>query len=180
MLVISDLYFKMENKEHNPWSFIEQYYPNYSSSDMIARADDLSKVIHEEEEDQDDAYVMLRDEFEGNRETVKEEYNRIHLEIYEDAVEAFQEEEEKRFPNSFANWQETHFEVIDNLMLMVNKDENHKQPEQLSMILTMQGRHGLWELAKSLTDQFELKNKGRKWDGEFYDEIEEFVKEAIK
>ena len=42
-----------------------------------------------------------------------------------------------------------------------------------------QGHGGLYELAEELTDEFELLNKGRVWDGEFFDEIEEFLSEKL-
>jgi hypothetical protein len=35
-------------------------------------------------------------------------------------------------------------------------------------------------LANDLTDEFELLNKDREWDGEFFDEIERFLDEKFK
>jgi hypothetical protein len=77
-----------------------------------------------------------------------------------------------KFINGFTSWQETHFEVVsvithiwrlDNLYGLVA--ERHEA----------QGTGGLYELAKELTDEFEKMNEERQWDGEFFDEIEEFL-----
>ena len=38
-----------------------------------------------------------------------------------------------------------------------------------------QGTGGMYELAEELTDEFEKLNADREWDGEFFDEIEEFI-----
>jgi hypothetical protein len=37
------------------------------------------------------------------------------------------------------------------------------------------GTGGLYELAESLTDDFEKLNAGRLWDGEFFEEIWDFL-----
>jgi hypothetical protein len=59
--------------------------------------------------------------------------------------------------------------------------ENAKdKPCQLISELRMDGgRMALWDLANELTKEFENKNKGRKWDGEFYDEIDAFVESKL-
>jgi len=43
----------------------------------------------------------------------------------------------------------------------------------------MGGRGALYELAEDWTNQFEERNKNRDWDGEFFDEIEQFITEKI-
>jgi hypothetical protein len=48
-------------------------------------------------------------------------------------------------------------------------------------IVNIQGGTGLfYELATVWTDEFEAKNKGREWDGEFFEEIDAFVEGKIK
>ena len=47
-------------------------------------------------------------------------------------------------------------------------------------VLEAQGRGGLYELAKELTDKFENKYKGKEWDGEFFDTINEFLEEELR
>lgn len=83
---------------------------------------------------------------------------------------------EKIFPNGFASWQETHYEVVKAIEVEQGKDapkgivkERHEA----------QGHGGLYELAEELTDEFEKLNEGRKWDGEFFDEIDEFINKKL-
>jgi hypothetical protein len=70
------------------------------------------------------------------------------------------------------SWIETHHEIVSAIAISLHLDEPDtifiKRSEE-------QGTGGLYELAKELTDEFELLNKDREWDGEFFDEIEEFI-----
>lgn len=78
--------------------------------------------------------------------------------------------------DEFASFRETHFEVVNAIALENAKDK----PCQLISELRMDGgRMALWDLANELTKEFENKNKGRKWDGEFYDEIDAFVESKL-
>ena len=43
----------------------------------------------------------------------------------------------------------------------------------------MQGAGGFYELAQELTDKFEMLNKDREWDGDFWDEIEQFLESEL-
>lgn len=43
-----------------------------------------------------------------------------------------------------------------------------------------QGRGGVWELAEKLTDKFEKLNEDREWNGEYFDELEDFLTEELK
>jgi len=71
------------------WDFVEKYYPNYTSSDEISLADDLSKLTHGEING--DAETMLNEEYGGdiNNPKIQADYDRIHVEIYETAIENF-------------------------------------------------------------------------------------------
>ncbi len=40
----------------------------------------------------------------------------------------------------------------------------------------IQGTGGLYEIAEEWTDEFEKLNEGREWDGEFFDELEDFCR----
>lgn len=86
--------------------------------------------------------------------------------------------ETKNFPNGFASWQETHYEVVEKLTLVSQVDED-LMPPLISFIYTMGGRGALYELAEELTDEFEKLNEGREWDGEFFGEIESFIDNAL-
>ena len=79
---------------------------------------------------------------------------------------------EKQFPNGFDSWQETHYEVVAEITRIVEADEPFGL---VSETLSTQGTGGLYELAKELTDEFEKLHAGREWDGEFFDEIWEFL-----
>lgn len=82
----------------------------------------------------------------------------------------------KHFPNGFENWQETHFEVVQAIALEAAKD----QPQGIVKLRQEnQGHGGLYELAEELTDEFEKLNEGKNWDGEFFDEIEEFLEKKL-
>lgn len=88
----------------------------------------------------------------------------------------------KRFPNGFTSWYETHHEIVAHITRRTNRMLSGKN--RMSGIIAerydVQGTGGLYELAEELTDRFELINKGRQWDGEFFDELEEFLTNELK
>jgi hypothetical protein len=88
----------------------------------------------------------------------------------------------KEFLNGFASWQETHYEVVAAITteLMADYEYNEFRDDLIRITLREKGHGGLYELANDLTDEFELLNKGREWDGEFFDEIERFLDEKFK
>lgn len=87
----------------NIWNFVEQYYPNYSSSDEILYNDDLLKLLEGEvDTGADSLYNMLSDilieeslGIEPSEEEVlefaKESYNQSLVEIYELAIQGYLE-----------------------------------------------------------------------------------------
>lgn len=67
----------------------------------------------------------------------------------------------KEFPNGFASWQETHYEIVSAIEYEQRKDnpqgvvlERHES----------QGHGGLYELAEELTDEFENKYNSEHWE----------------
>lgn len=80
-------------------------------------------------------------------------------------------------PNGFDSWHETHFEVVAAITREHQKDQPAGVVKERH---EAQGHGGLYELAKELTDEFELLNDGRLWDGEFFDEIEEFLNKKLR
>lgn len=78
----------------------------------------------------------------------------------------------KKFPNGFRSWMETHHEVVSYITGAVMLD-NHKD-SAITRIQYGLGSAGLYDLGKEWTNEFERIHKGRKWDGEFFDEIEAF------
>lgn len=77
-----------------------------------------------------------------------------------------------KFPNGFSSWYETHHEIVSEMTLRLM--DGNTTPVLLKEISETQGTGGLYELARALTDEFEQLNKGRQWDGEFFDEINLF------
>lgn len=82
----------------------------------------------------------------------------------------------KNFPNGFESWQETHFEVVQEIALRLSKDVisgrvNDEYSEG--------GTGAMYDLAEELTDIFEKRYEGYEWDGEFFDVIEEFLEEEL-
>jgi hypothetical protein len=83
---------------------------------------------------------------------------------------------ENKFPNGFESWQETHYEVVQVITMEHVKDDPQGVVRERHHA---QGHGGLYELAKELTDEFEEINKGRNWDGEFFEEIDKFLKNKL-
>ena len=68
------------------------------------------------------------------------------------------------------------FEVVNFISL------NYERDPVTSKVAELYERYGtgyMYELARELTDEFELLNKGRQWDGEFFEEIESFLMQKI-
>lgn len=85
---------------------------------------------------------------------------------------------EKHFPNGFLSWQETHYEVVSMISYQTRLPKN-QMSDLISDIYAAQGTGGMYELAEQLTDEFETLNEGRIWDGQFFDEIEEFISKKL-
>lgn len=83
---------------------------------------------------------------------------------------------DKNFPNGFESWQETHFEVVQAITIEHSK---HEPQGVVNERHKAQGHGGLYELAEELTDEFEALNEGRVWDGEFFDEIDSFLRSKL-
>jgi hypothetical protein len=83
----------------------------------------------------------------------------------------------KYLPNGFTNWIETHHQVVEAITLNLEKD---RYEGEVKRRYDAQGRGGIWELAEELTDKFEKLNKNREWDGEYFDELEDFLTEELK
>lgn len=84
-------HLKDQDKSHN-WDFVYQFYPNYESSDEIARAGDLQKLLDGEINGY--AETMLKEEYDNDPENpqIQADYDSIHREIFEEAIENFIEQ----------------------------------------------------------------------------------------
>lgn len=76
----------------------------------------------------------------------------------------------KQFPNGFNNWQETHFNIVSYIAITCETVGT-----MANSINNKQGTGGLYDLALNLTNEFEKLHKGKQWDGEYFDEIENFL-----
>ena len=92
-------------------------------------------------------------------------------------VDYAEKEFSKLFPNGFENWYETFYEIVAEINFWM---QGNSPPFKIKNIHNEYGICGLCELARELTDKFELLHKGREWDGEFFDEIEKFLETELK
>lgn len=74
----------------------------------------------------------------------------------------------------FGSYLETHFEIVEHIAL--NRNDNKTAIGKYYDSEMSEGTGGLYILAEKWTDEFETINKGRTWDGEYFDEIEDFLK----
>jgi len=85
----------MSNETKNnrvfPFTFIEEYYPNYHNSDEIARLNDLDKLLDEEYNDGDSAYELLVSDYGNNINNPKilADQRELLIQIYDAAAENF-------------------------------------------------------------------------------------------
>lgn len=92
------------------------------------------------------------------------------------SIEEFKKVQESRFPNGFESWQETHFEIVAQLVTMRKGGD---VPEFLHQVQKDLGRCGFYSYAKLWADEFEKLHAGREWDGEFFDELDYFVERKV-
>ncbi len=90
-----------------------------------------------------------------------------------------------RFPNGVINYLETHHEVVAFISHYETKANFESSPSQKRTTAIDKAREAggtceVYTLARTWTNEFEVKNKGREWDGEFFDEIEAFCAEKNK
>ena len=80
--------------------------------------------------------------------------------------------------NGFRSWAETHHEIVTIINYQIDRDFGDI-PRLLDEILSTEGTGGIYDLCIDLTTEFESINEGRVWDGDWLDEVIEFVKEKI-
>jgi hypothetical protein len=85
----------------------------------------------------------------------------------------------KTFPNGFESWHETHYEIVSAITARLIADDAEACDGLIRSTLKEKGHGGLYELASDLTDEFENLHRGREWDGEFFDEIENFMDKKL-
>jgi len=82
----------------------------------------------------------------------------------------------KKFPNGFDNWQETHFEVVTAITNCL-----HNEIGLPVKIREERGLGGLYELAEELTNKFENSHINFNWSDttSFLDEIDNFLEKEL-
>lgn len=84
----------------------------------------------------------------------------------------------KNFINGFPSWMESFFEITS--VIAIELEKNKTDSKIIAERYEVQGSCGMYELAEELTDKFENLHKGRDWDGEWIDTIDEFVKKELE
>jgi len=77
-----------------------------------------------------------------------------------------------KWPNGFRSWMETHHEIVGTI---TNERLSDNPRGLVNEIQEAHGSAAFYGVAEKLTDEFETLHIGRKWDGEFFDEVDEFV-----
>jgi len=72
------------------YDLVQMFYPNYSSSDVIAREADLSKIVHREYEEGDCAWELLQRDYGGYKRNPQIEihWTNLYSQILEDTMAA--------------------------------------------------------------------------------------------
>ncbi len=84
---------------------------------------------------------------------------------------------EKYFPNGFVSWAETHHQTVEIVTIMLMNSS--KTPQLLLEHQHELGYTGIMDLCIEMTDNFEMENKDRFWDGEWIEEVEKFVLKTL-
>lgn len=74
-----------------------------------------------------------------------------------------------------SDYLETYSQITRSLWEYVDTHESNKIKE----LYEQQGTGGLWLIAEEYSKQFDELHKNKEWDGEFFDEIEIFMKTKI-
>lgn len=78
--------------------------------------------------------------------------------------------------NGITSYMETFQEIA---MLVGDELGKNKTAEVIIRRLAKEGRTGIYSLVTEWTNEFELANLDRVWDGEFFDEIDSFIEKKF-
>ena len=82
----------------------------------------------------------------------------------------------RTFENGFESWYETFYLLTKEIILRKLKGED----QLIEAALNYGGIMELCSIVKKWTDEFEELNKGRNWDGEWMDEVNEFFRKKLE
>lgn len=88
-------------------------------------------------------------------------------------LERLYEAEQSEYPSGKRIWLETFYEIVAWITHQRTVDNFRGD---ISDVQYKEGSTGFYDLAIEWTNKFEVLNKGREWDGEFFDEVKQFCK----
>jgi hypothetical protein len=82
------------------------------------------------------------------------------------------QEKTPKFPNGFTSWYETYYLIVEAITEFLLEAKKNPPIFQDSA-----ARYGI---AHDWTNEFEKRNKGKEWDGEWRDEVQVFAKQKLR
>ena len=72
-----------------PWDFVEKWFPNYFSSNIILQIEDLDKMLNEDFEKGDDTDKIFCHTFCGDLDLVQSLRNALMVKVYEESIKNY-------------------------------------------------------------------------------------------
>jgi hypothetical protein len=72
-----------------PWDFVEKWFPNYFSSNIILRLDELKRIIDGEFEEESFIAILFKELYSSSIDSVKKDYYKRLTEIYEESIKNY-------------------------------------------------------------------------------------------
>jgi hypothetical protein len=82
--------------------------------------------------------------------------------------------------DTFASYLETHYQIVCEIEKALNDPDTNALYPGLNLLSERAGMAENWALAQQLTTEFESIHAGRKWDGEWLEEVWAFAEEKLK
>lgn len=133
----------------------------------------MTKLFKQEEIDK-----AARENCEYNQDSLRQ-HDKHFIGAFKDGVEFAESRLSEKFPNGITSYLETFYEVVNKFNLSWDSDLFCYNSDKLTFLYDNDGIGALYTYAEELTDEFELLNKDRKWNGEFFEEINEFLNNKL-
>ena len=115
----------------------------------------------------------------GLYEVVKEGESTVRNHVVDMSPEEFRAVTESRFPQDFESWQQTHFEIVENLVDL-SRLKPEEQPDFFRPLFARFGKAICYAIAKDWTEEFEKAHKKGQWENDFEEEVRKFVQQKVK
>ena len=91
--IMFDLAVQHVQEDLSIWDIVQQHYPDYDHADEIAWADDLEKLVNDEQTEGDCAYKLLMETYGGdiNNPQIRIDRDEANKEIFKETIAAFVE-----------------------------------------------------------------------------------------